>query len=95
MKKPIARFLSLLPLILAATPLHGEEPPRLTVFMVGDSTMADYPLKTPSPIRGWGQMLPQYLAPTHFNALGACRMADLAAAEIRAKVPGLAKWLRK
>jgi lysophospholipase L1-like esterase len=31
---------------------------------------------------------------THFNALGACRMADLAAAELRAKVPGLAKWLR-
>jgi len=63
MKKSLTSILSCLCLIMAATPLHGEEPPALTVFMVGDSTMADYPLKSPSPIRGWGQMLPLYLTP--------------------------------
>lgn len=31
-----------------------------TLFMVGDSTMADKPVIPPNPERGWGQMLPQY-----------------------------------
>ena len=31
-----------------------------TIFMIGDSTMADKPLIPPNPERGWGQMLPMY-----------------------------------
>jgi lysophospholipase L1-like esterase len=31
-----------------------------TIFMIGDSTMADKPVIPPSPERGWGQMLPMY-----------------------------------
>jgi lysophospholipase L1-like esterase len=34
--------------------------PGLTIFMIGDSTMADKPLAPPQPERGWGQMLPLY-----------------------------------
>ncbi|MDE6814130.1 MAG: rhamnogalacturonan acetylesterase [Duncaniella sp.] len=33
----------------------------ITVFMVGDSTMADKPLDKENQERGWGQMLPIYL----------------------------------
>ena len=33
--------------------------PSLRVILVGDSTVADYPL--PEPTRGWGQMLPRFL----------------------------------
>jgi len=32
---------------------------------------------------------------THFNAYGACRMCDLAAAEIATNVPALGRWLRR
>jgi lysophospholipase L1-like esterase len=31
-----------------------------TIFMIGDSTMADKPLEPAQPERGWGQMLPLY-----------------------------------
>jgi lysophospholipase L1-like esterase len=31
-----------------------------TIFMIGDSTMADKPLIPANPERGWGQMLPMY-----------------------------------
>jgi len=31
-----------------------------SIFMVGDSTMADKPVIPPNPERGWGQMLPMY-----------------------------------
>jgi lysophospholipase L1-like esterase len=43
-------------------PVYGAEPARneLTLFMVGDSTMADKPLTPPNPERGWGQLLPLY-----------------------------------
>ena len=33
----------------------------VTVFMIGDSTMADKPLDKENQERGWGQMLPIYL----------------------------------
>jgi lysophospholipase L1-like esterase len=34
-----------------------------TLFLVGDSTMADKPLIPANPERGWGQMLPLYFKP--------------------------------
>lgn len=33
---------------------------EVTLFLVGDSTMADKPLAPPNPERGWGQLLPLY-----------------------------------
>jgi len=40
---------------------QAQAPPAtVTVFMVGDSTMADKPLIPANPERGWGQMLPMY-----------------------------------
>ena len=35
-------------------------PTVFTIFMVGDSTMADKPVIPANPERGWGQMLPMY-----------------------------------
>jgi len=34
--------------------------PGFTLFMIGDSTMADKPVIPPNPERGWGQLLPLY-----------------------------------
>lgn len=39
-------------------PAVDRKPP--TIFMIGDSTMADKPLHPPQPERGWGQLLPLY-----------------------------------
>ena len=36
--------------------------PAATIFMIGDSTMADKPLAGENPERGWGQMLPGWLS---------------------------------
>ena len=33
---------------------------RMTIFMIGDSTMADKPLAD-NPERGWGQLFPKFL----------------------------------
>jgi DNA sulfur modification protein DndE len=37
----------------------GLPEPKVTIFMIGDSTMADKPLND-NPERGWGQLFPQY-----------------------------------
>ena len=36
--------------------------PVITIFMIGDSTMANKSLTGENPERGWGQMLPGYLS---------------------------------
>ena len=36
--------------------------PVITIFMIGDSTMANKSLMGENPERGWGQMLPGYLS---------------------------------
>lgn len=38
--------------------------PAISVFMVGDSTMANKPLAPAQPERGWGQLLPLYFKET-------------------------------
>jgi lysophospholipase L1-like esterase len=44
-----------------ATATHSEpNQTGFTIFMIGDSTMADKPVNPPNPERGWGQMLPVY-----------------------------------
>ena len=69
MLNPASRVASLLLLggVFAAscvaqdTKLRPAESPRqISVFMIGDSTMADKPLIPAYPERGWGQLLPMY-----------------------------------
>jgi len=38
-----------------------DQQPEVTVYGVGDSTMADKPTDTDNPERGWGQLLPEFL----------------------------------
>lgn len=52
---------SILPVASAADAPTPDGPQRaFTIFMIGDSTMADKPLVPPNPERGWGQLLPMY-----------------------------------
>lgn len=46
-----------LPFVMTA----AEPADTVTIFMIGDSTMADKPLDQENQERGWGQMLPIYL----------------------------------
>lgn len=39
-----------------------SDKPQITIFMIGDSTMANKVLTGGNPERGWGQMLPGYLS---------------------------------
>ena len=57
------KFLSSLLVDLALPAMAVAQVPSdtITVFMVGDSTMADKPLDKENQERGWGQMLPIYL----------------------------------
>lgn len=50
-------------LLLCSVLLGGGFQERVVVHMVGDSTMADKPDPARNPERGWGQMLPRFLAP--------------------------------
>ncbi len=59
--KLVSCCLSLLAIIGITNVAHAESaaPPSLTIAIVGDSTVSTY---APSnPLRGWGQMLPQFL----------------------------------
>src|SRR5208283_3750600 len=44
----------------ATLPPAKPAKPNFTIFMVGDSTMADKTVIPANPERGWGQMLPMY-----------------------------------
>ncbi len=57
------KFISSLLLALALPVMAFAQVPAdtITVFMIGDSTMANKPLDKENPERGWGQMLPIYL----------------------------------
>ncbi|MCB9283840.1 MAG: rhamnogalacturonan acetylesterase [Lewinellaceae bacterium] len=59
-KKTIAySFLSLL--ILLAMAFQWQPGPDLTIYLIGDSTMADKPgTAEENPERGWGQLLPEF-----------------------------------
>lgn len=47
--------------LVAATADETAPARQPTVFMIGDSTMADKPLTPAQPERGWGQLFPIYL----------------------------------
>ena len=51
------RFFPLIALLML-TACHSSKP--VTIFLVGDSTMADKPDPEHNPERGWGQMLPEF-----------------------------------
>ena len=57
------KFLSSLLVALALPAMAVAQVPSdtITVFMIGDSTMANKPLDKENQERGWGQMLPIYL----------------------------------
>lgn len=48
-----------LPVMAQAAPVESTD--TITIFMIGDSTMANKPLDKENQERGWGQMLPVYL----------------------------------
>ncbi|AHF91414.1 pectate lyase [Opitutaceae bacterium TAV5] len=54
----------------AASGVTPSAPPPLTLALVGDSTVANYPPGHPR--RGWGQLLPEFLAP-NVNVLNEAR----------------------
>ena len=47
-------------MLFCALHLPAPAQDRVTVFMIGDSTMADKPVIPENPERGWGQLLPLY-----------------------------------
>lgn len=53
----LASLLVTLSAFMVPEPTH-----KTTIFMIGDSTMANKPLKDGNPERGWGQMLPGFLS---------------------------------
>lgn len=60
MKTTVLLLLALVPLTVSAFAQDN----RITVHMIGDSTMADKPIIPANPERGWGQMLHMYFNKT-------------------------------
>lgn len=56
------RLILFVGLFLLLTAFKTEESRTVTIFMIGDSTMADKDLTGGNPERGWGQMLPGFLS---------------------------------
>ena len=50
----------LLPLALLLVAFGAKAPQQITVFLVGDSTVANKPYRGSNPEKGWGQVLPLY-----------------------------------
>lgn len=59
MKKLMTVLISFICWVLAYADCCERD--TVTVFMIGDSTMADKPIDGDRQERGWGQMLPGYL----------------------------------
>ncbi len=57
LKYSVMALVALLCSFVGAEPQH-----KTTIFMIGDSTMANKPLGGDNPERGWGQMLPGFLS---------------------------------
>ncbi|GAA5509425.1 rhamnogalacturonan acetylesterase [Novipirellula caenicola] len=61
----LTRWIAMLALLasVAHLPSAATAADAFTIFMIGDSTMADKPLIPENPERGWGQLLPLYFNP--------------------------------
>lgn len=65
MKKTFRRIISALaiaPALMLMSAYLTAPQHKTTIFMIGDSTMANKPTKDGNPERGWGQMLPGFLS---------------------------------
>lgn len=65
MKKIFRRIISALaiaPALMLMSAYLTAPKHKTTIFMIGDSTMANKPTKDGNPERGWGQMLPGFLS---------------------------------
>lgn len=65
MKKFFRRIISALtiaPALMLMSAYLTAPQHKTTIFMIGDSTMANKPTKDGNPERGWGQMLPGFLS---------------------------------
>lgn len=62
MKSPLLLFLFCALILSLAPACHAGDAaaPGPTIYMVGDSTMADYAVVPQQALRGWGQMMPMY-----------------------------------
>lgn len=56
------RIKSILVFITVLLIIHYSEAQEITVYTIGDSTMANKPNPEENPERGWGQMLPLYFS---------------------------------
>ena len=61
MKNMKQKLIVLVGLLLLLSSFKADKP-VITIFMIGDSTMADKDLTGGNPERGWGQMLPGFLS---------------------------------
>lgn len=61
MKNMKQKLIVLVGLLLLLSSFKADKP-VITIFMIGDSTMADKDLAGGNPERGWGQMLPGFLS---------------------------------
>lgn len=57
--KSFSLFISLLT-YFALTSFHSDDKGPITIYLIGDSTMADKPHPETNPERGWGQLLPEF-----------------------------------
>ena len=55
------KLLSVLCALLILSAFTVEKKDTITIFMIGDSTMANKSLRNGNIERGWGQMLPDFL----------------------------------
>ncbi|WP_442509408.1 rhamnogalacturonan acetylesterase [Novipirellula sp. SH528] len=61
----LPRWIAMVALLssVAHLPSDATAAEAITIFMIGDSTMADKPLIPENPERGWGQLLTLYFSP--------------------------------
>lgn len=57
-KKTVSFLVLSVSLSVGFLSMEAAEP--FTIFMIGDSTMADKPVIPENPERGWGQLLPMF-----------------------------------
>jgi pectinesterase len=57
-----SKILTAILALLMLSAFKTDQRESFTIFMIGDSTMANKPLEGNNPERGWGQMLPGFLA---------------------------------
>ena len=73
MKNMKLKVLLVLCALLLLSAFIAERKDPITIFMIGDSTMANKSLKNGNIERGWGQMLPQRNRPENTYQRSVCK----------------------